>query len=217
REDEDHTDSVAEPNLRTIKALRMFVISSDSSHHSGTNVEEAEVDYLIRSFDPIMTTVTITTAIIDPTSVTKEKVVEPSLFGASSSLAGGVFSQILPAVIYFVTNGSRLKDGHICREMVDEFSPLKFFASVRGMKHDRLFTEYNVRAARQMSLSTDVWMRAEYNVKEKRRLKYVVESQGKLLKAREEEIRSRTRGILDPHLVYEFMIILMGSFHLEQQ
>nr|GFC90848.1 hypothetical protein [Tanacetum cinerariifolium] len=67
-----------------------------------------------------------------------------------------------------VTNGSHLDDGRVCREMVDEFAPLKFFASVSGMEHDHLFTEFNVRAARQMSLSDEVRMRAEYNVKERK-------------------------------------------------
>ncbi|GJY67939.1 hypothetical protein Tco_0470921 [Tanacetum coccineum] len=81
-----------------------------------------------------------------------------------------------------VTNGSGLDDGHVCREMVDEFAPPKFFASVCGMKHDQLFTEFNVGAARQMYLSAEVRMRVEYNVKERRRLKYVVEKQDELLK-----------------------------------
>ncbi|GKD66461.1 hypothetical protein Tco_1308569, partial [Tanacetum coccineum] len=76
-----------------------------------------------------------------------------------------------------MTNGSRLDDDRICREMVDEFAPPNFFMSVRGMEHDQLFTEFNVRAAHQMSLSAEVRMRAEYNVKEKRRLKSVVERQ----------------------------------------
>ncbi|GKB52500.1 hypothetical protein Tco_0903253 [Tanacetum coccineum] len=74
--------------------------------------------------------------------------------------------------------------------MVDEFAPPMFFASVRGMEHDQLFTEFNVRAAHQMSLSAKVRMRDEYNVKEKRRLKSVVKSHGELLKGREEEIES---------------------------
>nr|GFA54012.1 hypothetical protein [Tanacetum cinerariifolium] len=39
----DHTDYVADLNLRTIGAPQRFVISSDSSHHYGTNVAEAEV------------------------------------------------------------------------------------------------------------------------------------------------------------------------------
>ncbi|GKG52038.1 hypothetical protein Tco_0544676, partial [Tanacetum coccineum] len=59
--------------------------------------------------------------------------------------------------------------------MFDEFSPPKFFASVRGIEHGQLFTEFNVGAARQMSLSVEVRMLAEYNVKEKRRLKSFVE------------------------------------------
>ncbi|GJW60497.1 hypothetical protein Tco_0109832 [Tanacetum coccineum] len=97
-EDGDHTNSVAEPNLRTIGASRRFVISSDSSHHSGTNIAEAEVDSLVRSFTPIMTTVTTVTSAVDPSMVAKEKHVDPSLFCAvSSSVSGtdpttGVFS-----------------------------------------------------------------------------------------------------------------------------
>nr|GEZ76890.1 hypothetical protein [Tanacetum cinerariifolium] len=37
----------------------------------------------------------------------------------------------------------------------DEFAPLKFFAYVRGMDHDQLFTEFNVGVARQISLSAE--------------------------------------------------------------
>ncbi|GKF43268.1 hypothetical protein Tco_0129820, partial [Tanacetum coccineum] len=70
---------------------------------------------------------------------------------------------------------SRLDDGRVCREMVDEFAPPKFFASIRGMEHDQLFTEFNVGAARQISLSAEVRMRAEYNIREKRRLKSVAD------------------------------------------
>ncbi|GJR65948.1 hypothetical protein Tco_0012013 [Tanacetum coccineum] len=40
--------------------------------------------------------------------------------------------------------------------MVNEFAPLKFFASIHGMEHDQLFTEFNVGAARQMYLSAEV-------------------------------------------------------------
>nr|GEW47831.1 transposase (putative), gypsy type [Tanacetum cinerariifolium] len=150
-EDEGHTDSMTEPNLCTIRALRRFVVSSDSSQHSGTNVVEAKVDSLIRSSAPIMKTVTTTTPTVDPTFVTKEKVVEPSLFGASSTSAGGTDSITVYVPQWSVTNGSRLDDGRVCREMVNEFSHLK--------------------------------MRVEYNTKEKRRLKSVVDKQAELLKA----------------------------------
>ncbi|GJT62361.1 hypothetical protein Tco_1005894 [Tanacetum coccineum] len=74
--------------------------------------------------------------------------------------------------------------------MVDEFAPPKFFTSVRGMEHDQLFTEFNVGAARQISLNVEVRMRAKYNVQEKRRLESVVKRQGELLKA----IRLRTEA-----------------------
>ncbi|GJU05967.1 hypothetical protein Tco_1122397 [Tanacetum coccineum] len=95
-----------------------------------------------------------------------------------------------------MTNGSRLDDGRVCREMVDEFAPPKFFASVRGMEHDQLFTEFNVGVARQMCLSAEVRMRAEYNVKERRRLKSVVEKQDELLKARDREIEDLKAQLL---------------------
>ncbi|GJS00800.1 hypothetical protein Tco_0317308 [Tanacetum coccineum] len=89
REGGDHTDSVVGFNLRTIGAPQRFVISSDSSHHSGVNVVEAEVDSLVRSFVPIMTTATTVTPTVNPTSVSKEKPVEPSpLFAGSSSASG---------------------------------------------------------------------------------------------------------------------------------
>ncbi|GKB72339.1 hypothetical protein Tco_0933751, partial [Tanacetum coccineum] len=80
--------------------------------------------------------------------------------------------------------------------MVDEFAPSKFFASVHGMEHDQLFTEFNVGAACQMCLSAKVRMRAEYNVKEKRRLKSVVERQAELLNVREGEIENLKAQLL---------------------
>ncbi|GKA61460.1 hypothetical protein Tco_0760867 [Tanacetum coccineum] len=89
REGGDHTNLMTGPNLRTIGASQRFVISLDSSHHSGTNVAEAEVDSLIRSSVPVMTNVTIVTLTVDTAATTKEKPIEASLFGATSSSAGG--------------------------------------------------------------------------------------------------------------------------------
>ncbi|GKD40881.1 hypothetical protein Tco_1261088, partial [Tanacetum coccineum] len=201
-EGEDHTDSVSEPNFRTIGASQRFVISSDSSHHSGTNVAEAEVDSLIMSSAPVMTIVTIVTLTVDTAAAAKEKPIEPSLFGPASSLAGGTdptpggFSDLTGSDFISVTNGSRLDDGRVCREMVDEFSPPKFFASIRGMEHDQLFTEFNAGAARQMSLSVEVRMRAEYNIRENRRLKFVAEEQAELFKVKENEVEDLKAQLL---------------------
>ncbi|GJX33146.1 hypothetical protein Tco_0243001 [Tanacetum coccineum] len=165
REAGDHTDSVAKPNLRTIGASQRFVISSDSSHHFSPTIAEAEVDSLVNSSVPIITTVTTVTSTVDPALVVKERPVKPSLFFADSSSAGGadpntgVFSNLtgsdflvggIRTVIdpdtdlqkvyvrqWSVTNGSHLDDGHV--------------------------------SARQMCLNAEVRMRAEYNVKEKKR------------------------------------------------
>ncbi|GJZ64938.1 hypothetical protein Tco_0621634 [Tanacetum coccineum] len=195
REDGDHTDSVAELNLRTIGASQRFVISSDSSHHSGPTIAEAEVDSLVKSSAPIMTTITTVTSTVDPASVAKEKLIDPSLFCADSSSAGGtdpttgVFSDSTGSD--FLVGAIRtVIDPDTDLQKVDEFAHPKFFASVREMEHDQLFIEFNVRAARQMSLSVEVRMHAEYNVKEKRRLKSVVDRQTELLKVREGEIEN---------------------------
>ncbi|GKC95687.1 hypothetical protein Tco_1161129 [Tanacetum coccineum] len=189
-EGEYHTDSVARTNLQTVGPPQRFIISSDSSHHSGTNVAEAEVDSVVRSSIPMMTVATTVASTVDPATIVKEKFVESSLFGGGSSSAGGAdhtlggFSN-LTGSDFIVSD-----DGRVCREMVDEFAPPKFFASIRGMEHDQLFTEFNVGAARQMSLSVEVRMRTEYNIKEKRRLKSVVDEQMELLKVREREIEN---------------------------
>ncbi|GJW97941.1 hypothetical protein Tco_0179749 [Tanacetum coccineum] len=147
----------------------------DSSHHSRTNVAEAEVDSVVRSSVPIMTNVTTVTPTVDPAVAAKGKPAGPSVFGADSSSAGGShptpgsFSdctgsdfliggirtvigpdsnlQKIYAPQWNVPKGSRLDDGGVCRKMVDEFAP-KFFVSVRGMEHDQLFTEFDVGVAR---------------------------------------------------------------------
>nr|GEX13965.1 hypothetical protein [Tanacetum cinerariifolium] len=174
----------AEVRVAAILSLP-FVTSSVTATQERANVVEAEVDSVVRSFVPVMTAVTTTTPTAGPTFVIKEKVVYPSMFGDGSSFASGI-----NPIIGSVTNGSRLDDGRVCREMVNEFAHPKFFPSVRRMKHDQLFTEFNVGAALQMSLSAKVRMRAEYNIQEKRGLKSVVDEQAELLKVREKEIEN---------------------------
>nr|GEW68022.1 hypothetical protein [Tanacetum cinerariifolium] len=140
---------------------------------------EVGVDSLIRYSVPIMTTVTTTTSTVDPTLATKKKFIEPSPFGAGSSSAGGtdpimgVFSDL---------TGRDFLVGAI--------------HTVINLDTDLQKVYFNARAARQISLSAKVRMRAEYNIMEKRRLKSVVENQGELLKAREEEIESLKAQLL---------------------
>ncbi|GJX32865.1 hypothetical protein Tco_0242720 [Tanacetum coccineum] len=181
-------------NLRTIIAPPRFVISSDSSHHSGANIAEAEVDSFARPSVSLITMATTVTSAADPTTTTKERFVKPSIFGGGSSSGAehtiGGFSDLTGSD--FIVGD----DGLTCREMVDEFAPSKFFASIRGMEHDQLFTEFNVGVARQMSLSAEVKMHAEFNIREKRRLCSVVEEKDSLMKARDEEIKSLKAQLL---------------------
>ncbi|GKA77156.1 hypothetical protein Tco_0783617 [Tanacetum coccineum] len=72
-------------NLRTITAPPRFVISSDSSHHSGANIAEAEVDSFTRPSVPLMTMATTITSTVDPTTTIKERLVNASIFGGGSS------------------------------------------------------------------------------------------------------------------------------------
>ncbi|GKA00635.1 hypothetical protein Tco_0673185 [Tanacetum coccineum] len=190
QESEDQTDSMVKANLRTIIAPPRFVISSDSSHHSGANIAKAEVDSFAMPSITLITVATTVTSTVDPSTTIKEKFVESFIFGGDSSGGGadhavGGFSDLtssdfivggIRTVIsldtdlqkvyvpqWTVTNGSRLDDG---------------------------------RAARQMSLSAEVRMRAEYNIKERRILNFVMEEKSSLLKARDAEIDSLKARLL---------------------
>ncbi|GJT11492.1 hypothetical protein Tco_0858534 [Tanacetum coccineum] len=192
RESEDQTDSMAGANLRTINAPPRFVISSNSSHHSGANIAEAEVDSFARPSIPLMTVATTVTSIVDPATTFKEKFVGSSVFGGDSSGGGadhtiGGFSDLTSSD--FIIGG--------IRTVISPDTDLqKFFASIRGIDHDQLFMEFNVGAACQMSLSAEVRMRAEYNIRERRRLNSVVEEKNSLLKARDAEIESLKAQLL---------------------
>nr|GEX25721.1 protein DETOXIFICATION 43-like [Tanacetum cinerariifolium] len=183
RKGEGHIDSITGLNLRTINAPQRLVISSDSSHHSGANIVEAEVDSFAKPSIPVIIAATSITSIVDPTVVIIGKIVKPYLFSVDSTsaggtdpsmggftnltcsdfLVGGIRTIINPDFdlqkIYVpwwnMTNGFRLSDGGVFHEMVNEFAPNTFFASVRKMEHDQLFTECNVGVAHQMSLSAE--------------------------------------------------------------
>ncbi|GKD56713.1 hypothetical protein Tco_1290100 [Tanacetum coccineum] len=196
-----------------------FVTSSMSA-----TSKQTEVDSLIRSLAPVMITATTVTAMASAAPVVKKTVAKPSLFAIALSSAGGTdpalggFSDLTGSDLlvgdvrtvvdpdsdlqkvyvpqWNVTNGSLLDDSRVCREMVDEFAPPKFFASVRGMEQDQLFAEFNVGSARQVTLGAEVRMRAEYNIREKIKLKSIVEEKDTLLKAKDTYIESLRAQLL---------------------
>nr|GEV55388.1 hypothetical protein [Tanacetum cinerariifolium] len=172
REDRSPADSVHGLNLRTIGAPQ-------------------------RSSAPVIATVTTVTAVIDTDATTTRAPVAPSLFVVGSSSTGRTDS--VPDGFSDVCGSDYLIGGirtpHLSRD-VGRICPPKFFASSRGMDHDQLFTEFNVRAAQQISLNAEVRMRAEYNIREKRKLRAIVDEQGELLKAKDGEIESLKAQLL---------------------
>nr|GFA95559.1 hypothetical protein [Tanacetum cinerariifolium] len=101
-----------------------------------------------------MTSATTITPTIDPAAIAKKRHVGSLVFGGDSLSAGG--SHPLSGgflIVPNVTSRFCMDDASVYREMVDEFP--KFFASICGMKHDQLFTEFNVGVARQVSLSAE--------------------------------------------------------------
>nr|GEV71381.1 ribosomal protein L5, mitochondrial [Tanacetum cinerariifolium] len=70
----------------------VLAIPEHSSHHSGANIAEAEVDSIIRSSASAIVTVTTITAAIDTEATATRAPVAPSLFGVGSSSNGGTNS-----------------------------------------------------------------------------------------------------------------------------
>nr|GEU96163.1 hypothetical protein [Tanacetum cinerariifolium] len=107
-----------------------------------------EVDSLVRSSTLVMTTATIVTSMVDSTLVAGEKTIKPSMFAADSSSAGGAN----PNTSFFSDLfGSDFLFGGICTIIDPDTDLQKVY----------------------MSLSVEVRMRAEYNVKERKRLKSI--------------------------------------------
>ncbi|GJS40905.1 hypothetical protein Tco_0565948 [Tanacetum coccineum] len=112
-------------------------------------------------------------------------------FVAGSIRAGGAANVDLQKIYipeWFVTKGFELNDGRSCANMIDHFTLPAFFKSVRGMEHEQLFAEFNVSVARNLSLSSEVRMRAQYNILEKRKWKSLVEEKNNLLQVKDKEI-----------------------------
>ncbi|GJS07742.1 hypothetical protein Tco_0364538, partial [Tanacetum coccineum] len=221
----DRTDSVTGPSLRTIGPSVRFVVLSDSSHHSGANSAGPEVDSLVRSTAPIMTeAITVATTVAIPAGISKDKsALHPSVFGSSSSSektdrtlslftgrsgsgfdAGsiraeesvGAGSEEIYVPEWTVTKGFEMNDGRLCANMIDHFTPPAFFKTVRGMEHEQLFTEFNVSTARNLSLSSEVRMRAEYNILEKRKWRTLAEEKNTLLEVKDKEIEDLKSQLL---------------------
>ncbi|GJU40272.1 hypothetical protein Tco_1193229 [Tanacetum coccineum] len=83
-----------------------------------------------------------------------------------------------------VTKGFELNDGRSCANMIDHFTPPAFFKTVRGIEHEQLFAEFNVSAARNLSLSSEEERSDLLQVKDKE----IEELKSQLLQARDESM-----------------------------
>ncbi|GKC71431.1 hypothetical protein Tco_1117314 [Tanacetum coccineum] len=171
-----------------------------------------------------ITVATVATTVAIPADISKDKSApHPSVFGSSSSSektdrtlslftgrsgsgfdagsiraeeAVGAGSEEIYVPEWTVTKGFEMNDGRLCANMIDHFTPPAFFKTVRGMEHEQLFTEFNVSAARNLSLSSEVRMRAEYNILEKRKWRSLAEEKNILLEAKDKEIEDLKSQLL---------------------
>ncbi|GJT21124.1 hypothetical protein Tco_0891061 [Tanacetum coccineum] len=173
-----HTDSATASTLRTVGPSERFVVLSDSSHYSSAKSADAEVDSLNRSAALVMTAAT---TVITSVSATATTAVALTDFNKDKN--GDIDTSLQEVYIpeWTVTKGFELNDGWSCANMIDHFTPPAYFKTVRGMEHEQLFAEFNVSAARNLSLSSKVMMLAEYNILEKRKWRYLAEERNDLL------------------------------------
>ncbi|GJV75773.1 hypothetical protein Tco_1507357 [Tanacetum coccineum] len=183
-------DSITGLNLRTIGASERFVISLDSSHHSGTNAFRAQDYSIIRSavISPVMTESVVTSHAVTVPSVpeTGTKVtslVHASMFHDSDS------TETVKADVAGPSYSARQDLSMGSRELDAETQHQVFVSQwkIRKMDYHHLFTEFNVRTARQACLNAEVRMRTEYCLSERKRLESECKKQADLLKARDEE------------------------------
>nr|GEV29277.1 hypothetical protein [Tanacetum cinerariifolium] len=195
REDRSPANFVPRLNLQTIGAPQRFVISSDSSHHFGANIAEAEVDSIVRYSASAIATITTVTAVIDTDATATRAPVVPSLFGVGSYSTGrtdsipGGFSDV-PGSDFLLVVSVLLSTWTLTSKKFMSRNGVKLTDLGLMTVASVLFIEFNVRATRQISLNAEVRMRAAYNIREKRKLRAIVDEQGELLKAKDGEIES---------------------------
>ncbi|GJY02550.1 hypothetical protein Tco_0360702 [Tanacetum coccineum] len=190
REGGGHTDSVTGPNLRTQCAAERFIVLSDSSYHSSTNVADDEVTSIVRSSmppPPVISAVVATTIIADarPTKMLQVLPTPPvQSFPWIHFLCRKMWTQ------WNVTNDSALDDPDICRGVIDHLAPPVLFSQLHNMDYEQLFVEFNVRAARQTCLSFKVRLRLEHELRGRKKFEGKCAMQADWLKEKDTEIAS---------------------------
>ncbi|GKE13113.1 hypothetical protein Tco_1416664 [Tanacetum coccineum] len=143
----------------------------------------AEVDSVVRSSAPVITTVTTVTATVDAATAAKEAPTKPSLFGTSSPQLAGLtplreaFRMFLVVISLLVVSAPLLI--------------LTLISKRFKFRNGALLIDLVL-----MTIAAEVRMRAEYNIKEKRKLRSVVDEQTELLRVKDKEIENLKAQLL---------------------
>ncbi|GJZ83894.1 hypothetical protein Tco_0649067 [Tanacetum coccineum] len=182
-----------EVGVATVATLPMITssVSATPEHESGAptdcitglNLRTQSPYYWYDAVPLVMTEAVITTNVASipsaPAPETGTKVISPvhaSMFHDSDSTG-----------TWNVSNDSLLDDHDVSWEFINHLAPPVLFAQICEMDYHHLFTEFNVRTARQVCLNAEVRIRTKYCLSERRRLESECEKQADLLKARDAE------------------------------
>ncbi|GJR84405.1 hypothetical protein Tco_0155190 [Tanacetum coccineum] len=133
---------------------------------------------------PVLTAAVATTVIADATSSTAPKAsIKPVLRNVDSKTLHQTY---IPK--WNVTNDSALDEPNICHGIIDHLAPPTLFSQLRSMDYEQLFIEFNVGAARQTCLSSEVRLRLEHELRGRKKFEGKCAMQADWLKERDAEI-----------------------------
>ncbi|GJU10648.1 hypothetical protein Tco_1133044 [Tanacetum coccineum] len=195
REGGGHTNSITGHNLRTQRTTERFVVLLDSSHHSSTNAADDEVTSIIRylvSDPPIITTAVATTVVADTSSTSVPRagteLVPHSIFRDSTSTGEAHQDTYIPK--WNASSDSALDDPDVFRGVIDHLAPPVIFSQLYSMDYEQLFVEFNVGAACQTCLSSEVRLRSQHELRGRKKFEVKCAMQIDWLKERDAEIAS---------------------------
>nr|GEV02999.1 hypothetical protein [Tanacetum cinerariifolium] len=150
----------------TVAAIVPFVTSSvtptPERREGGPTDSVSMANLSSTSLPPLMTTAIAITVIV----------------GAISALVSGVGAEPVPRSIFRDSASPSTAERdvvgpsqpvEVCRSIVDQLAPPRFFSQLRAMDYEQLFAEFNVRVARKACFSAKVRLRSEHNYTERKK------------------------------------------------
>ncbi|GKE39071.1 hypothetical protein Tco_1462476, partial [Tanacetum coccineum] len=180
QESEGFLDSSARTNLwicTTVESSSALAISIDTTAAATTSTEAAATTKLATN---------VNLDLAGPSHPEESEGSDDSFYSPTTLDPSKAKRWYVPR--WSITNDLLLDNSFSYRTLVDRVAPPAFFFALCSMDYDQLYTEFNVWAARQVCLETEVRSRAEYELelKEKFRVKY--DARGRLLEEKDLEI-----------------------------